>query len=343
MLSSILIGYGHAARDFHLPALRRMHAVGGPARIGVADPLVLVPGAVRAPPDLLLAADLAELAPRFDSERTVVHVCTPPDAHAAALRQCAALGFKYVLAEKPLVTTYADLAEVEELARQRELDILVVSNWLSSRLTEAVGDALAGARADSVERITLRSSKPRIGRSLASATHRSAFDVEMPHLVALAMRLCRSPLSLQDAWCSDLVVPGRRVAMMGAADMVLRSAAGHDVRLATNLLSPRRERSVFVRWKDGTRLAGNFPCDSTDVYSQLQLVAPDGELREHRVFEDETVQAFFDSAYMYFEHGEPRPASDLELHAAVTHLLVDARSRCEASAAFLADAGGVRV
>ena len=326
LLRALVIGYGSAARRFHLPALLRLqsaHALRAP--VGVVDPAA--EWAVDPTGRLAFSRTLAGLEPDFSPNDTVVHICTPPHTHATVIRQCAEAGYRRVIVEKPLVTTRTDLTEVKRLAAEAELDVLVVANWLSSKLTEAVSEYLRADRSG-VERITLRSSKPRIAKSLASTAHATAFEVEMPHMIALASHLCGPDLHVRSAHSRDLVVDGRCVLMMGAADLLLRSGDGHDVHLVTDLRSPRRERSVFVRLRDGRRLIGHFPCHSDDLYSQLSIVASDGHPLDHRIFEDDTVYAFVAHAHGYFAGRREKPRSDLEFHARGTELLVEARDLC---------------
>lgn len=326
LLSSIVIGYGHAGRDFHVPAVRRLHAMRGVrGSIGVVDsaaPRVVEPAGV------LMRPRLGDFCGRFSAPRTVVHICTPPDVHATVLRECADEGFTRIVVEKPLVTTRADLDAVRALARRRGLDVVVVANWLASRLTAALLDELTRRRGVRITGVDMISSKSRIHRSLTNDSHRSAFDVEMPHLVALALCLFGNGVRLVSASATNLIVSGRRVQHMAAARMVLRAPAHHDVRLVTDLQSPVRQRSVSIWWEDGTRLVGHFPADSEDVYSQLRVFGPDGALRVHRLFEDDTVLACLAGAYAHFEAGVGPADEGIAFHVAVTRLILDAKDRC---------------
>ncbi|MGC1852135.1 MAG: Gfo/Idh/MocA family oxidoreductase [Solirubrobacterales bacterium] len=323
-LHAIVVGHGYAARAFHLPALRRLQSDRLVAdRIGIVEPIAAV--GLGPPAGAMLARDLQELVGAFPVEHTVVHVCSPPNTHANVIRRCAGMGFRRIIVEKPLVTTQADLDDIRQLATAEDMDLLVVANWLASRLTDTVVDCLLAGSHSRVEQITLRSSKSRVGKSLSTSAHTTAFAIEMPHLMALALHLSGMGMSVGYARSGDLEVDGRRVKMMGAAEMLLHSAHGYDVHLLTNLCSPRRERSVFVRWRDGTRLIGHYPCDSADLYSQMSIIDADGRVLDHRMFEDDTVQTFMAQAYAYFAGGGRMPCSDLTIHAKAIELLLEAR------------------
>ena len=266
MLSSIVIGYGHSGRDFHVPAIRRLHQLRGVRRpIGIVDP---APARLPTDGDTLLGRSLADLRSRFLPDATVVHICTPPADHAAVFDECVAEGFQRIVIEKPLVTTRSELDRVRELVLRHRLDVAVVANWLSSRLTVALHDQVALRGATALEQVDIVCSKSRIARSLSNGSHRSAFDVEMPHVVALALDLFGPRLRLIDAYTTDLVIGGRRVRAMAAAGMKLVAPGGPVVYVLTDLQAPVRQRYVAMRWRDGTEVVGHFPCDSADVYSQ---------------------------------------------------------------------------
>lgn len=323
-LHAIVVGHGYAARAFHLPALRRLQSDLLVAdRIGIVEPLAAANA--EWPASVMPARDLKELAGAFPARHSVVHVCSPPNTHANVIRRCARMGFRRIIVEKPLVTTRADLDDIGQLVRATGIDLLVVANWLASRLTDTVLDCLLAGSHSHVEQITLRSSKSRVGKSLSTSSHTTAFAVEMPHLMALALYLSGTGMSVGYARSGDLEVDGRRVKMMGAAELLLHSEHGYDVHLVTNLCSPRRERSVFVRWRDGTRLIGHYPCDSADLYSQISIVDGDGRVLDHRMFEDDTVHRFMAQAYAYFAGDDSRPRSDLTIHAKAIELLLEAR------------------
>ncbi len=329
MLNTILIGFGHAARDLHLPALRRLSA-GGTGPIGAVEPVAPEPdGSAPDVAGVLLRADIGELVSQLAPADTVVHVCTPPAQHLPALARCAEYGYRRFVVEKPMVTTHDDIEALLALVEDRDLDVLVVANWLFSSLTDLIAGQIAARRDVPLTGLDLCSRKPRIGRSLASAAHTSAFEVEMPHLVALAMRLL-GDVELLHARADDLVLDERRIAMMGGAEVWLSSPHGCHVRLRTDLCAPVRERSVTATWAGGARVAGHYPCDSTDLFSHVLLDGGRGA-PSHRVLHDDTVHAFFEHAYRWFDGRGPRPRSDVALHARITRLLIAARERCAAA------------
>lgn len=329
MFGTLIIGYGRAGRELHLPTLRRLRRMRNPTcPIGAVDPLAR---RAEAASDVVLRGSLESLRGLYEPQRTVVHVCTPPAAHAETLVQCAAMGYRCFLVEKPLVGSREDLRRVQVMGELYDLQVLVTANWLFSRLTEVIAEYMSWRSEIPVLHMELRSTKSRIAKSISSRVHSSAFEVEMPHLVALALRLCGADLCLTDASAEDLILGDRKVRMMGGADISLASATGYSVRLLTDLISPLRERSIQITWEGGYRLAGFYPVDSSDLYSYLECSGPNGTTREQHILEDDTLLSFFSQAYRHFETDAMAPRSGLELHSQVIELLLQAKERCLAN------------
>lgn len=325
MFDTLIAGFGHAGRDLHLPTMGRLRKMRGATRpIGAVDPLMRASASA----NVLVRANLESLLALYPPQRTVVHICTPPDAHANTLAEYVTAGYRRFLIEKPLVASREDLRRVGRICEQNELQVLVAANWLFSRLTEAVAEYMRSRAGIPLLHMELRSTKSRIRKSIHSRVHSSAFEVEMPHLVALALRLCGAGLCLTDASSNDLVLGDRRVQMMASADIFLCAPGGYPVHLLTDLISPLRERSIQIAWEDGHRLAGFYPVDSTDLYSYLECSGPNGAVREQCILEDDTLLSFFSQAYRHFETDAPAPDSGLAFHDGVIDLLIQAQDLC---------------
>jgi predicted dehydrogenase len=331
-MRSLIIGDGYSARSFHLPALERIaRQAGGPDDLpltGVVEPR-LDARRVAARPQWLEFFGSLEESREHVADDPVVHICTPPDAHLPALAEAAELGYRRFIIEKPLASDLADAAEIMRLEREHGLQIVVVANWLSSSLTRTVKEEIAAHEArNPVRALNIFSSKPRIARSLFSSSHRSAFDVEVPHFLALALHLCGPGSTLHLATCDDLIVDERRVAAMGSATMLLEAETGYEALIETHLVSPVRERRIAVEFEDGSRLVGHYPCGSPEIFSQVVRVPAGGVPGPPTLLEDDTVYRMISDAYAFFDGEGPRPISDTRLHYAVCALLSDAKASC---------------
>ncbi|MCZ7414541.1 hypothetical protein [Streptomyces sp. WMMC897] len=329
MLHTLVVGIGRSGRDLHLPVVHRLRESGaGGALFADSAPMgydALPPPVLDVPAGLEIVPTLAAAAALRDPARTVVHLCTPPTARVPLLHELAALGYRRLLVEKPLG---ADTATVAELRRARDaygLDVAVVGPWLHSSLTERLATLVGSGRLGALRRVTVHQRKPRLGRTLRNSSHPTAFDVEPPHSVGVALRLAGGGRVTAAEW-SD-ATDGRRVApRMGSAGLTLRHDGGVVTTIDCDLVAPVRERSILLEFDAGTAL-GHYPVSGDDPYGQLR-VTPLGMTAEHEIFHDQAMDACLLHAYRAFADGADL-AADFELQAHVVELLEQAKRRAE--------------
>jgi predicted dehydrogenase len=256
----------------------------------------------------------------------VVHVCSGPDSHAEIVSAAYQLGFRRFIVEKPMAVSMADALRLVTLVDDGDAEIMVVSNWTASALTDEIRRVMLARAGAPPSEIVLVQVKPRLERTLTNGTHRSAFDVEMPHLVALAQCLADGPLKVVAASHADLVIGDECFPAMGAATITLRTAGGVPILLRSDLTAPWRERSTRIDWADGTRLVGFHPCDSTDRYAQLYTWVAGGEYVGRQFLHDDTVRRLLRSAYAYFAGIGPKPPNDVGFGAVTTAVIDAARA-----------------
>jgi predicted dehydrogenase len=327
-LDTVVIGYGHAARSFHVPAIADLvaqgYASGALTVVESREPV----DTTGLPLDAIVRSDL----PRARKpDGCVVHVCTPPDSHAEIVFAAYRLGYRRFVVEKPMATDPADARRMVDLCESGGAEILVVANWSVSALTEEIRRMIGERCGVPLEELVLTQFKPRLERTAGSDAHRTAFDVEMPHLVALALSLVDGPMELVDSSGSDLEIDGTSYPAMGSATITLRTGDGVPLRLHSDLTAPWRERSVRVEWADGSRLVGFHPCDSSDRYAQLFTWAADGTRQPRRLFHDDTVRRFLRGAYSYFLGVGPKLLSDAHFGSAVTSIISTAAAQARQS------------
>ncbi|MFR9770782.1 Gfo/Idh/MocA family protein [Nocardia sp. SC052] len=320
-LDTVVVGCGHAATSFHLPVIADLVGTGmASGSITVVDPADIDVAGLRGNPVLR-----RELAAASDPDRTVVHVCTPPSAHVETVLAAHRMGYRKFVVEKPMATTVPDAECLIRLCRDSDCELLVVANWTASLLTDRIRQEL-GRRGDmGLRAIAVTQFKPRLERTFVNRAHSSALDVEMPHMVALALSLIDGPLVTVGAATSDLVVGQARHRGMGSATIALRSEDGVPVWLHSDLTAPWRERSIRIDWADGHRLIGFYPCGSDDRYAQLLLGSVDGPMAAPLLFYDDTVRRFLHNAYSYFAGVGPKVGCDVHFGAAVVDIIDTAR------------------
>ncbi|OLR91302.1 Gfo/Idh/MocA family oxidoreductase [Actinokineospora bangkokensis] len=319
MLSALVVGAGRAGAGLHLPVLRGMgygrgRAVGRPP-IVVVDPGV----AVAEQPGVVVAPTLAHAASLLDPARTAVHLCTPPTARLRPLTELAGLGFRHVLVEKPLATSTEELAAVLRLREAAGLDLVPVAQWRCSELTRRIAGVVAGGELGALRSIVFTQTKPRFGRTLRGDEHPTAFDVEVPHSLAVALSIA-GPARVTAAGVSDMLLGDAVFTELGGA-WVRLAHRGARTEIRTDLTAPVRERRITVELEHGT-LVGHYPVSAADEYAQL-LVRNRGA-QSHSVFRDDSLTAFIARAHEHFAGGRPildEPATGAE----VVRLLDDAK------------------
>lgn len=314
MPHTVVVGLGRSGAGLHVPVLTRLRAtnpelfaahpiVGFDSRAGLA----LRDGGVD-----VLADSIDRIGALVPPDDTVVHVCTPPDTRVAVLTSLAAQGFRWLIVEKPLAGDLAALAAVERLRATHGLEVVVVTHWLASALTRRLTGLVRSGAHGPLTVITVHQDKPRFARA-ANPAHADAFDVEIPHALAVALTIA-GPAELTGAgWTDPPAGP------LGGAWLAVRHRGGTRTTIHSDLTSPVRRREITLRLRD-TTVVGHYPVSADDHHAQLRVGAGPRE-----VFEDEALGAFLLAAYRYFTGVAAAPPGEFAVHAAVVRLLSAAR------------------
>ncbi|MGW1975499.1 hypothetical protein [Streptomyces sp. NPDC001889] len=328
MLKTFIVGLGRSGRGLHLPVLRtlrRSAPEGGlfaPAVPLGFDPFV-PPGDID-PRELKRVASLAEARAELDPENTVVHLCTPPDSRAATLLELAELGFRSILVEKPIGTGNAVVARLRGIRDSHGLRLAVVAPWLHSTLTLRLVELVGAGELGELRSIAVRQHKPRLTRTFATPSHPTAFDVEPPHSVGVALRLAGSGRVTGASW-TDARIGERVVPHMGSARLAIEHDGGVRTSVTSDLTSPINERSIRLEFAAGT-VTGHYPTSGMDSYAQLSTDVP-GVGAGRELFHDEALTACVFRVYRDFAAGADLRA-DFELQAQVVALLTSAKDLC---------------
>jgi hypothetical protein len=319
MLRPFVIGLGHAGTDLHLRVLARARAQAS----GLLAPGPVIgcdPDPTRHRPDITTSTSIAAAAASLDPRSTVAHLCTPPQGRAELLEELATLGFRSIIVEKPLATGPEELAQIEALRARHQLDLVVVSHWLDSRLTDRLADLVTRG---GLRSISFDQDKPRFTRSTSNDDHPTAFDVELPHALGVVLRLA-GPAQLVEAECSDMHLPGTVLPGMGGARLSLAHAGGVRSEIRSDLTAPVRRRRVEVDL-GGEPVVGHFPVGADDDHAQLETAG------SRQVFGDDALTKFVLRAYRHFHRPETEHGT-FELHRDIIRLLTAAKERTLAHA-----------
>ncbi|MET4923844.1 Gfo/Idh/MocA family oxidoreductase [Streptomyces sp. PSRA5] len=357
MLNTFIVGGGRAGLGLHWPVLRKLRALPDESAPWSPDPPVVWDvqdiRAQALAEGLVPADSLAHAAELADPATTVVHLCTPPVDRFATLQELAELGYTRVVIEKPMAIDVAGLEAIDMLARVRGLRLRVVSPWLASSLTDelarlvrygASGGAERGAPGGAPGELgALRSMaftqfKPRWTRTLRSDNHTTAFDVELPHSLGVALRLA-GDARIVDAALTDMRIGDTVIPRMGSARLTLQHHNGVTTEIASDLTSPIRERRIGLRFDTG-HAVGHYPISDVDHHASLTVHdGSGGGAATPRLLFDDALTSYIEHVYRDYEAGTDRSGGsgdrdDYAIARRVVQLLQEAR--------VLADAGDPR-
>ncbi|MGQ5637662.1 MULTISPECIES: Gfo/Idh/MocA family oxidoreductase [unclassified Streptomyces] len=281
MLQPLVVGLGRSGSGLHLRTLirlvRRSESTSVASDLPVTlpavgcDPRAAALRPACAPGEVTVVATLEEAVALVDPADAVAHVCTPPQVRHGVVAALAGHGVRRMIVEKPLAASRAELDALVRLRGEAGLDLVPVSHWTASRLAARLRRLARDGRLGRLRRITVDQHKPRFSRSLATDSHITALDVEIPHSLALALDLA-GPAELRAAHCWDLYCEDGRLPGLGGAHLELEHHSGVFTLLRSDLGAPVRQRSVRCEFDAGT-VTAHFPLSEDDDHAQLVVTA----------------------------------------------------------------------
>ncbi|MFW6640939.1 oxidoreductase [Nocardiopsis algeriensis] len=324
MLHTLVVGLGRSGEGLHLPSLAKARA---------QAPALFAPGPVvgfdpfRGEVDGVLMTDSLEEAVRSaPPQRTVVHLCTPPHLRSEPLEHLARLGYRMVVVEKPLAPDLVELAALARLRRRWGLDITVTTQWLDSALTRRLRAAVRSGAFGELRTVAVRQNKPRFTRTAEEPGHPTAFDVEVPHALAVLVDLAGGA-DVTSASLDDMATDRTTLPRMGRARLGLVHHRGVLSSVESDLTSPVRERRIVLEF-DRAVLTGHYPCSAADHTAQLSVRTP-GRGPTRSVFTDDALPAFLRAAYSRYAGSFPGPGT-LPVQVEAARLLAEAKNLCAA-------------
>jgi predicted dehydrogenase len=328
VLSSLIVGFGNSGRALHLRSLlhaRRLckgEPVFATARIVAVDPALYAKPRARDDRSVMLVRSLDEVE-GLDAASTVAHVCTPPAVRVEVLRRLSDRGYRRIVCEKPVACSVHDLHGMLEIVNQLELDVTVVSPWLSSTLTLALRDLIAAGTLGELRTIRIAQLKPRFTRTRDNVDHPTAFEVEIPHSIGVALHLGGTDAEVVDAAATDMSLDGVVYRHLGGASVELLHGGGVRTVIESDLTAPVRKRSIELGFDGGT-VTGHYPVDA-DTYAQLRVAPAAGPPHARELLRDDQLAKMMVDWYTHFAGLAPRPVSDLEFNVRVVDTIATAK------------------
>ncbi|MGF7047240.1 putative dehydrogenase [Paenibacillus sp. DS2015] len=329
MLQSLIIGFGRAGKGLHYHCLRKAYLMENNEdlfnpHVGVVDPRFAEIGSSN---PILTGFSRLDEVKGFDLFNTVVHICTPPELHTTTLLEVVKRGYRMIMMEKPLTTTQQELEVIREIQNSYRCEILVVANWLSSSLTRSIHSLIQSGIYGPLRFLTAEQNKSRLSRTLANPSHHNAFDVEIPHLVALALLLGGKDAQVIESEVRDMQVGEHVIPHMGMAKLTLQHDHGLVSRLSSNLATPVRKRRIQLNF-DSHVIFGYYPSAQDDSHSWLEICDGYGHVLEEQILHDDPLSAVFIEYYRYFSGQGVKPVSDLDFNVQVVTMICQAKKQC---------------
>lgn len=348
-LGAVVVGLGRAGMGLHIPVLEKIRhdsAAASPfgAVVGLVD--AVEAGTRRAlhrleydygydPGRIRCATSLAALT-GVDPDHTIVHICTPADDHASALRAATEVGFRRIIVEKPCAGNTADVDEMRRIADRTGASIAVINPYLYSRSVASCKDKIrqVGQQPHYLE---FEMSKPRITPTLAGRSKaESVMDVELPHQIATALylteasryRVLRAEVRHMHYRETDTEVC-QVVRNMGVGILVLELDQCIAV-LISSLDALTRTRVLKLRFPNTEHVEAFLPVtgdDHTSVIMEYSGHNTDGSMEQRGVAklpDDMLARCLFDM-YARFATDSPQP-SDLDFNRKVVDVMDKAKT-----------------
>ncbi|MFI0980751.1 Gfo/Idh/MocA family oxidoreductase [Streptomyces sp. NPDC021093] len=321
-LRTVIVGYGRAGRELHHVA---MNEAATTASAGLHSPDVIAVDPRRPaslPERTHWLADVRELArhPAADMDRTVFHLATPPGSRLPVLRALLDLGARAVVVEKPFAATRSEALAMRAAAASAGAHLVPVAVWPSSTVTHRLSRELGEiGELGVLQRLVMEQSKPRPPRAGDGGVgHRSAFDIEMPHQLLLALHLAGPVSDVLAAQTEPYPGGDPAVARLGGARLVVRHRSGVVSELVSDFTVSHRRRSLTALASHGWA-RGDYPL-SADA---REGVFESSRQRSAVALPDRPLTRFLADTYRYLagDTGTPPAGTDLDLHVHATAVL----------------------
>ncbi|ENQ3104963.1 Gfo/Idh/MocA family oxidoreductase [Bacillus cereus] len=329
MLQSIIVGFGRSGQYLHLPCIKKAAFSAENKQlfkqnILIVDPFIEKNNCIEPLPLYRSIYELVKCNPNVIKD-SVLHICTPPNQHVPTIMEGVNLGFKNIIVEKPLTTNIKELNKLIEYSEDKDINIVIIANWLSSSLTYKIKDHIDNGLYGNVREILLEQDKPRFSRSINNTSHTNAFEVETPHQLALACYLLGVNTKIVHSKIYDMNIDQKKLVGMGGAEITLQHPSGSLCFIKSNLTSLVRKRMIKVSFDEYT-IVGYYPSGSDDSYSKFMLFNKNHQLITSELIYDDSLSSCFLEYYTYFnDMKSKKPVSDMHFNKQVVAMLDQAK------------------
>jgi predicted dehydrogenase len=286
----VIVGYGHAGR-IHRKAYGSLGNLCSVA--AVVDPDLGKHVEISATlPGVKIYRELAEALSHVCGE-VIVDFCVPAKVHLELVETALRLGVTRFLIEKPLAW---DVASSEKLVMTLQgSEVVYLDTYAASSGVQQLLEKIAGQ--DSVaEHVSLvfhknRISDSRLNRGFAQDAVPSAWMIEGPHMLSIAMQIAGQIARVLSASTFDMEIgTNRLLPEHGGGRALLEHENGAVTHLDLDLCSDRNVRRIEVTLRNGVRMVVELPPSKAERhYSVLDVAYPGGGHEVHH-YEDRPME-----------------------------------------------------
>ncbi len=277
-----------------------------------------------------------------DKENTIIHICVDDSQHFKVCKEAADAGFKKIIIEKPVAVTIEEVEKMIKLASIYDLRVFVVNNYVYSNALayckELIKEHLK-IKKEQILYIESELSKDRRDDNMKNrGKHETAFDIEMPHQIAMVLyltgfhqrRVLRAELT-DFYWSSaddTAMCPKRyqRTKNMGSGSIILKL----DDTIAScfsSLIITKRIRFLEVVFRSGYKIKCEFPGSGNENYSFISTYTPKIGGHEQTFsdeFKDDLLTKCFCDFYEAFRDNRAS-YSDLKFNQDILRTILEAK------------------
>ncbi len=241
---------------------------------------------------------------------TILDICTNSDRHIEWIDFALDQRFRYIIIEKPLVTSYVDLSRIESRFNDKTGLYTVNYNYLCSPVLSSIENIISSHKLKIVK-IRTNFSKNRVNDS---KTKRGAdkngillhnFLIEIPHQLSIALKLLGQIRDIDFCCAKDMVEENEVYTNHGEGFIRVIHNNGIVSEHFSNLMNAYTIREIIIEFEDEYILTGYFGVHPE--YLGKAELKRNGIILITDIIEDKSLDSFLSKALLFFDKKTDNP------------------------------------
>lgn len=245
-----------------------------------------------------------------NNKDAILDICTNSDRHVEWIEFALNKGYKFVIIEKPLVTSYNDLIRIESRLSGETEFYTVNYNYLCSPVLSSIENIIFSQQLKIV-RIRTNFSKNRKNDSKAKrgAEKNGAllhnFLIEIPHQLSIALKLLGQVREINSCYANDMIVENQIFKNHGEGFIKIIHNNGIVSEHFSNLSNAQTIREIIIEFEDDFILTGYF-----GIYPEY-VGSVELKRNETIIFTDfimdKSIDSFISEVFLFFDNKANNP------------------------------------